>query len=178
MKKYILILSTLVTLGSFNLAHGQQQPAAKEYKVGHVFSITLPGYISKTVGLNDAASIQYKSEVKGLYGYVVTDTKEELKLAEINYISIQEFYYDFMPGFSKDDEKKTIGKPISTAKNGINFIEVDYTFYSKEAEMDIYYLVGIVETKKAFYKVLTWCAAADKARFKAEFQKIMYSVKD
>ncbi len=176
MKKFVPVLLAF-TVGSFNPVYSQP-PAAKEYKVGHVYNITLPSYMTKTVGLNDVASIQYKSEVKGVFGYVVTDSKEDLKLAEINYTSIQEFYDDFIPGFTKDDEKKTLGKPVSSVKNGIKFIEVDYTYYSKEAEMDIYYLVGIVETKKAFYKVLSWCAAADKAKFKAEFQKILYSIKD
>jgi hypothetical protein len=177
MRKIAPVLLSLVMLTCFVSAYSQQ-PTTKEYKVGHVFSITLPTYMSKTIGLNDAADMQYKSEVKDVYGFVVVDAKEELKLAEIKYTSIQEFYDEFIPDFTKDDEKKTIGKPVSSTKNGINFIEVDYTFYSKDAESDIYYLIGIVETKKAYYKVMSWCTAANKAKFKADFQKILYSIKD
>jgi hypothetical protein len=39
-------------------------------------------------------------------------------------------------------------------------------------------LVGIVETKTAYYKVLSWAAAENKDKFKADFQKILYSLKD
>ena len=44
--------------------------------------------------------------------------------------------------------------------------------------MEIYYLVGIVETKTTFYKVLTWTNAKNKEKFKADFQRILYSIKD
>jgi len=156
----------------------QAQPPAKEYKIGQAFNITLPGYLSKTLGLNDAAVVQYKSDEKAVYGFVIQDLKEELKLAGVDYASINAFYEDFMKDFATDEKNKRIGKPLSQTKNGINFIEVDYSFYSEEAKMNIYYLVGIVETKNAYYKVLSWCAAEDKQKFKADFQKILYSVKE
>ncbi len=177
MRKFFSLVLIFLIATSFNKAYSQQ-PTTKVYKVGHVFNITLPVYMTKTVGLNDAANIQYKSEIKDVYGFVIADLKEELKMAEISYTSIREFYDEFIEDFTKDDENKTLGKPVSSVKNGINFIEVDYSFYSKEAESDIYYLVGIVETKTSYYKVMSWCSAANKAKFKADFQKILYSVKD
>jgi hypothetical protein len=39
-------------------------------------------------------------------------------------------------------------------------------------------LVGVVETKTAYYKVLSWAVAENKDKFKADFQKILYSLKD
>ncbi len=170
--------ATLVTAMIFFAGTAFSQQPVKEYKVGHIFTISLPAYMIKTASLNGDASIQYKNEVKEVYGFIIEDLKETLELAELNYSSITEFYDKFMEDFSKDDEKKTISKPIMQTKGGINFIEVDYTFYSKEAESEIYYLVGVVETKTAYYQVLSWCSAADKSKYKADFQKILYSLKD
>ena len=72
------------------------QTKLKEHKAGHCFEIGLPAYMSKTIGLNDASAIQYKSVIKDVYGFVIFDTKEELSIAEMKYASINEFYEDFI----------------------------------------------------------------------------------
>lgn len=173
-----LILSCCLSL-SILAAHAQVQPATmKEYKVGQPFSISLPSYMTKTVGLNSSSAIQFKSEEKDVYGFVIQDSKEEMKLAGVKSGTLMEFYDDFMTDFGKDDQDRKVGTPVKQTKNGLNFIEVDYTYFDKSAEMNIYYFIGIVETKNAFYKVFCWCAATEKAKFKADFQKIFYSVKE
>lgn len=175
MKSKIMILSAtlcLLTINSFS------QTSLKEYKVGHIFYVSLPDYMKKTAGLNSSSAIQYKNSVKDVYGFVIEDYKEELELAEITYTSLNEFYEEFITDFVKDEEKRTVSKPKTQSKGGINFIESDVTYFDKEAEMEIYYLVGIAETKSAYYKVLSWTAATNKDKFKADFQKILYSIKD
>ena len=175
MKKTIIIyIATLLLITATAFA----QTKLKEYKAGHTFTISLPDYMSKTSGLNSASAIQYKSVIKDVYGFVIFDTKEELSLLEMNYSSINEFYEDFIKDFLKDEEKRTLSKTKATKKGETNFIECDITYYDKEAKMDIYYLVGIVETKSSFYKVLSWSASENKDKFKADFQKILYSLKD
>lgn len=67
---------------------------------------------------------------------------------------------------------------FSQKKSDINFIESDFSNYSREAKADIYHLIGIVETKTAYYKVLSYCSLENKAKFKADFQKILCSLKD
>jgi hypothetical protein len=57
-------------------------------------------------------------------------------------------------------------------------VEAEVTYFDKEAEIEIYYLVGVVETKKSFYKVLSWSGADKKNTFKSDFQKILYSLRD
>ncbi len=151
---------------------------SKEYKAGQVFYVSLPEYMSKTIGLNNAASIQYKSEVKDVYGFVIIDPKEDLKLAELNYGSLKEFYDYFINDFLVDEEKRTISEPIYKKNGAINFVECDASYYDKEANIEIYYLVGIVETKENFYKVLSWSSVENKAKFKEDFRKILYSVRD
>ena len=55
---------------------------------------------------------------------------------------------------------------------------MDASYYDKDAKTEIFYLVGIVETSKAYYKVLSWSTVENKDKFKADFQQIMYSIKD
>ena len=154
------------------------QTAMKPYKAGHVFNISLPEYMSETKGINSAAAIQYKSVVKDVYGMVIFDTKHELALADMHYSSINEFFEDFIVDFLKEEEKRTVSKPKTTKKGDVTFMETDVTYYDKDAEAEIYYLVGIVETKNSFYKVISWSAKETKDKFKPDFQKILYSITD
>lgn len=154
------------------------QTKMKEYKAGHTFDISLPDYMSKTAGFNSSAAIQYKNEVKEVFGCVIYDTKEELQYVDMNYASIKEFYDDFIKDFLADEEKKSFSKPLSKKIGEINFIEADAVYFDKEENIEIYYLIGIVETKKSFYKVMSWTSKDKKDTFKADFQKILYSLKD
>jgi len=169
-------VTTLVLALSASFAFSQT--TMKQYTVGHPFTISLPDYMNKTSGVNSDASIQYKNEVKGVYGFVIEDNKEILKLAEINYTSISEFYEDFIKGFIEGEDKVKKSTPIPVKKGEINFIEADVSMYDKDAKMEIYYLIGIVETKTAYYKVLSYCSLEDKAKFKEDFKKTLYSLKD
>jgi len=172
--KITTLLTALILLSITSFG----QAAFKEYKAGHVFSISLPDYMTKTTGLNDVATIQYKNAVKDVYGFVIIDTKEELKMIEMTYSSINEFYDDFIKDFVPE-EKNRVVSPAKYKKIGTtNFAEADLTYYDSEAKADIYYLIGVVETKDVFYKVMSWTTADNKAKFKADFQKILYSIKD
>jgi len=174
MKKFgfTLILCSIIAVASL------AQPTMKEIKVGHEFFISLPDYMNKTSGLNSSSVIQYKSTVKDVYGFVIEDNKEEMALAEFNYSSINEFYEDFIKDFLVDEKKRQITKAVYSKNGEINYAESDATYFDKEAETEIYYLVGIVETKTSFFKVLSWSTAANKDKFKADFQKIVYSLRD
>lgn len=174
--KKIVIISILILIALSNLSISQS--TLKEYKAGHSFKISLPDYMSKTSGLNSSSAIQYKNVVKDVYGFVISDTKEDLALVEMKFSSINEFYDNFIVSFLKDEEKRIIAEPKLSKKNDINFLEVDVSYYDKEAKVEIYYLIGIVETKTAFYKVLSWSTLENKDKFKSDFQKILYSLKD
>lgn len=173
MKKIITTLLLMIaTSNTF------AQTALKEYKIGHVVTLNLPDYMSRTLDLNSDAIIQYKSIVKDVYGFVIEDNKEELALAEMNFSSINEFCEEFAKGFLKDEKKKIFSYPEYKKIGDTNFAEFDATYYDKDAKAEIYYLVGIVETKTAFYKVLSFSSKENKDKFKADFQSILYSIKD
>jgi hypothetical protein len=149
MKKKISIFTmTMVLMTTTTFA----QTELKEYKAGHTFNVSLPDYMTKTAGINSASAIQYKSAVKDVYGFIIFDTKEELGLVEMKYSSTNEFYEDFIKDFLIDEDKRKVSKPLTQKNGDINFIECDVTYYDKDAKTEIYYLVGIVETKTAYYK--------------------------
>lgn len=165
------ILMTATTLG-------QTPSTFKSFKIGLPFYISLPEYMNRTVGLNSSANFQYKSEVKDVYGFVIGDDKDELKLAELNFSTVTEFYNDFMKTFLADVEKKNIGTHAVKKIGDNNFLECDVTYFDNDAGGEIYYLIGIVETKTAFYKILSWALAENKDKFKPDFQNILYSFKN
>ena len=154
------------------------QTTLKEYKVGHVFNVSLPDYMGKTTGLNTSASIQFKNTIKDVYGFVIEDSKEELGLAQLTYTSLNEFYEDFIKNFVKDEEKRNVSKAQSKKVGATNFIECDVSYFDKESKIEIYYFIGMVETSSAYYKILCWSSLENKDKFKADFQKTLYSLKD
>ena len=175
MKKRITILATalfLITLSTF------AQTKLKEVKAGNIFQVSLPEDMMKTIGLNNSATLQYKSTLKDVYGFVIEENKEELILAALNFTSINDFYEDFIKDFLTDEKKRTLANPEYKQIDGINFIENDVTYYDKEAKTEIYYLIGIVETKTTYYKVLSWTTLENKDKFKEDFRKIIYSLRD
>ena len=150
----------------------------KEVKAGHIFYVSLPDYMSRTIGLNNSSTIQFKSVVKDVYGFIIEDFKDDLKLVEMSYGSASEFYDDFIKDFLVGEKNRKVAKPQVKSINGINFVESSVTYYDKEAGGDIYYFVGIAETNSTYYKVLCWAAAENKEKFQADFQKILYSIQD
>jgi hypothetical protein len=173
MKRTISLLCLL--LASTTLL---SQSNFKEQKVGHIFYINLPEYMTKTIGLNSSASIQFKNTVKDVAGFVIEDNKEELRLAELNYSSLNEFYEDFIKNFLEGEDKRAISPPKLNKIGKVSFIESDASYYDKESNLEIYYLVGIAETESAYYKFLCWTSLGNKDKFKADFQKSLYSIKD
>ena len=175
MKQNSLILFLFLALGT-SIAFGQTKFI--QQKAGHIFYLDLPDYMSRTVGLNDVASIQYKNSVKDIYTIAIEDSKEDLALLEIHYASTKEFQEEFANDFLKDEEKRTVSKPIFQTKNNINYAEFEVSYFDKEAQTEIYYVIGIVETKTHFYKILSWTTMENKDKYKADFQKIIYTLKD
>ncbi len=173
MKKiYPILVTILINTMCFS------QTAFKEEKAGHIFYVSLPDYMSKTVGLNTSAMIQFKNTIKDIAGFIIEDNKEELRLAEMNYSSINEFHEDFIKDFLIDEDKRKVSKPQIKKVGETNFMECDVSYYDKDADVEIYYFVGIVETQSAYYKLLCWGALENKEKFKTDFQKILYSLKD
>jgi hypothetical protein len=149
-----------------------------EYKAGHIFYVSLPNYMSKTTGLNDAAVIQFRNSIKDVAGFIIEDNKEELALADMVFSSINDFYDNFIKNFLIGQNERKVSDPLSKTIGETKFIECDASYIDIESKMGIYYFVGIAETKDAFYKILCFGSLENKDNFKADFQKILYSIRD
>ena len=163
------LLLTVLALG---------QTSMKEYKAGHVFYVSLPTYMTKTTGMNDAATIQFKNTAKDVAGFIIEDNKEDLELSEMVFSSIDDFYATFIKDFLSDKKNRKISQPSSQTIGDVKFMECDESYYDKESKLDLNYFVGIAETKDAFYKLICFSSVEDKDKFKADFQKILYSIRD
>lgn len=150
--------------------------AGKEVKAGNEFYLTTPEYMTRTVGLNSSAILQFKNSVKDVYGFIIEDNKSELKVAEMEFTSLDEFYESFIKDFLKDEERRKVSKAITTTKGDVKFVESDVTYFDKDADTEIYYFVGIAETKEAYYKLLCWCTKENKDKFRADFKSILVSI--
>lgn len=175
--KSSLFLASSLAFSLFSSATFSQT-GFKDVKAGFSFNVSLPDYMDKTIGLNDAASIQFKNTVKDIAGIIVVDTKEELQMAEMKYASPEEFYENFAKDFLSDEESKKISKPISKAKGGVNFVEAEASYNDKDLNMELTYFIGIAETPKAYYKLLCWGSTENEKKYKEDFQKILYSLKE
>lgn len=175
MKVKFLLLASIVF---FNTNYLSAQTKMLSMKAGHVFNISLPDYMDKTVGLNDASVFQFKNVIKDLAGFVIVDTKEELSLAEIKFTNTAEYYDNFMEGFLKDTKDRTIGKSSQKKIGELSFIESEASYYDEEIQNTIVYFVGGVETQKSYYKVLIWATKDNFPKYKSDFQKILYSISD
>lgn len=159
-------------------AIGYSQTVFKDYKAGYTFNISLPDYMDKTIGLNDVATIQFKNSVKDIYGFVIVDTKEDLNMVEMHFKNAEEFYDLFIKDFLVDEKKRKISKSEKRTIEGNTYLESDASYYDEEADIDIYYFVGIIETPTSFLKLLCWSSLESKDTYKPDFQKILYSIKD
>jgi hypothetical protein len=176
MNQFKLLISTvLITISTFTAF---SQTPAKEYKAGHVFYVSLPDYMSKTTGVNTSATIQFKNVVKDIAGFIIEDNKEELALAQMSYSSLKEFYDDFIKDFLEGEKKRTISAPVSQIKGEYNFIQCDASYYDKDINSELYYFVGIAETKDAYYKILCFGGIESKEKYKKDFENIMLSIRD
>lgn len=154
------------------------QTNMKNYKAGHAFEVSIPDYMTKTTGLNDDATFQFHNSVKDIAGLIIVDTKEDLELVELKYSNAQEYFESFIDNFLVKQKNRVISAPMIQSFDNVDVIECDASFYSKESKIDIYYLVGVAETKNAFYKLLCFGSLEDKEKYKSDFQKILYSIKD
>ena len=172
--KTTLILTLLLTSSSIF-----SQTKLKEYQAGKVFSVSIPDYLTKAVGYSEIATFQYENLDKGISGNIILDTKEEIKLKEAEYgASINDFYSAYTKEFNLDVEARSFSKAQYKTIGEIKFAESDFSYYDEEAKEEMYCLYGIVETQTSYFIVNSWCLAKDKAKYKSDFQKILYSIKD
>ena len=173
MKKTIIVFN-LILLSLFF----KGQTVLKQYKVGNTLSISAPSYMSKTKGLHPQSTVEFKCDEKDLYTIVLVDTKDELRLKGSKVNTLKKNYDNYIASFPVAEHDRKTSTPIYTKKGASNFVEFEITFYDKDSKVNFYYFIGIVETTKAFYRVISWATIESKVKYKADFQKTLYSLID
>jgi hypothetical protein len=175
MKKVIVLLFASFILPTLKT---MAQPAMREYTVGHVFYVSLPYYMERTAGINAASNFEFKCEDKDAYGFIIEDNKEEMSLMQTHFDSIKEYFDFFIRDFLAGEKNRRIAWPQFRKQGNINYCESEATYYDKDAKEDIYYFIGVAETKTSFYKILCYTSLANKDNLKKDFESILYSLSD
>lgn len=173
MKFKMIFTAMLIVLSS-----SMNYTKANEYKVGNVFYIDLPDYLQKTMGINDDASFQFKNVVKDIYGFVIEDDKENLELLDVKFNNVMEFYEFSIKDLAIENMEPTLGTPVQKTVNNKKYVLNDIVFSEKNSSTGIYYFAAVVETDNTYYQVRCFCDIKDKDKYKADFEKILYSLND
>ncbi|MBS1927093.1 MAG: hypothetical protein IT254_07740 [Chitinophagaceae bacterium] len=173
MKIYATLISFLLLVCHQT---GFSQKTGKEIKVGHIFQVSIPDYMNKTVGLNNVASIQFISPENDVAGFVIEDSKEDLKLADTSFASLKDFYSFFEKDFLSGLSKRTISPIHEFQKNGKNYLEFDASYFDEDLKSEVSYYVCLIEENDYYYKLICWSAGVNKEKFKPDFQKIALSI--
>ena len=147
-------------------------------KTGHVVSFSVPEYMSRTTGVNDASFLQFKSIPKDVYTFMIEDSKEELSIAEMKFTSVMDFYEYFIKDFLISEKKRKVSTPVSLTKDGVSYVQSELTYFDKDAKSDIYYNITIAETEGYFYQILSFTSEENSINVKADLTALGSSLKE
>ncbi len=165
--------------------------AYKTVKADEICEILVPKYFNEIEDINPKAVIQYgyieeedtinKNHIEDeIYVIVLVDYKFELeqifgdtieiKLKEFNQMC-QENLELILEDFSAEYEN-----PKIQTENGVKSIHNE--FLGRLDEYLVYYQIGVFETEKGFYQVLTWTLQEYMNKHKEEMLKMTTSFKE
>lgn len=179
MKITKVILSALFAM--ITMASAYSQTKFTEQKAGHVYYVSVPDYMTKTVTLNDVATLQYINSAKNAYLIVIEDSKEELEMKGVKFASLKDFHDDNIKLLKAEENLPVESKPTEFVVNGNKFYQSELNVNFKEAdnlEVKITYLITYVETKGYYYQILCWSLSSEYKNLVADFKKIAASIKD
>jgi hypothetical protein len=173
------ILLSAISILTF-AAHTTSAQSFKETKVGHVYAISVPEYMTKTTGLNAAASAQYQGLTKDAATLVIDESKESLELESLKFASAQEYFDYLMKTFLQDKEDRYISKSKTFKVGDVTFVQAEASCYLTEQKTKIYYLETIAETPTYFYQILSysWGDKESYEKVKDDLKKIAASLKE
>ncbi|RYU92804.1 hypothetical protein [Emticicia agri] len=175
-KKVFIIFLTLVTVTS-----AYSQTKFTEQKAGHVYHVSIPDYMTKSVTLNDVATMQYINSAKNAYLVIIDDSKEELEMKGIKFASLKEFHDDNIKHLKGEENDPVESKGVEFEANGNKFYQSELSVNFKEKddlEVKITYLITYVETKGYYYQILCWSLTPEYKNLLADFKKIAASIRD
>lgn len=157
------------------------QPTFIEQKAGHIYYVKVPGYMTKTIKLNDVASMQYINSVKNAFMVVIDDSKDELSMKGIKFGNLKDFHDENIKHLRSEENKSIESAPVVFDLKGNKFyqteLQVDFR-ESDDEQVKITYLITYVETKNYYYQILCWSLSSEFKQLLPDFKKIAASIKD
>lgn len=154
------------------------QTSFNRVKTGHTVSFSIPEYMSRTTGINDASFLQFKSIPKDVYTYMIEDSKVELDIVEMKFTSVMDFYEFFIKDFLISEKKRKVSAPVSLTKDGVNYVQSELTYFDKDSKFEIYYNITIAETAGYFYQILSYTSEENSINVKADLTALGSSLKE
>lgn len=159
--KFIIILITLLLLSCKN----NDKPQTAKYK--NLYTLQLPGHLTKTDELNDDASLQYKNEFREFYTIVIHEPKSELNtVLKKNYP--EGFYTPDLKGYTDIlingiDENIIHEEKTTTQPKTINGLPANVAELSGLSDgLEIFIKIAFIEGKDNYYQVMVWTLANKK----------------
>ena len=151
MKK--ILLSTL-----FSLFCSLSLFAQTTLKGAENFSIALPNNWQRTLGANDLASVQWENKTDEIYGYVIFENIDEIKLLELsdditsiaNYADLATNDFSDLPKFKKNTSKR-----FKTTL-GLETEQREISYFNEELNIQIMMLINVYKSEHFIYKMINF----------------------
>lgn len=170
------ILYSLLLIASASISYAQT--SFKDVKVGHIYNISIPSNMYKTVELIDGASFQFMDTIQNAYGYVIEESKEDIKLSGSTILNAKGYFDFIMEDFLIDLKKRKIGLAKTQILNGNTYIQNECSYFDEEDQASYYYYVTIVETGTHYYCLICYTSEDSKDKLKDQFYKIGLTIKE
>ena len=162
----------LIATSATNLS--AQKADFREQKIGHIYHVSIPDYMTRSYSLNDAASLQYLNAARETYVIVIEDSKDHLLEAGIQFKNPQEFYDHFEKTFTDKSSKINGKQQLKINGNPAFQAEITKPFN----EYNVHYLITVIESDTHFYKMLAWTIEDYKDQYLADFKRIANSLRE
>lgn len=134
------------------------------------YSISLPENFRRTVGTNDLATVQWEHQTKELYGYVLFENLEELKLAEIN-SNLAAYAQLALDDFIDQNNFKLIQSHHYKTTLGKETEEREFTYTLDD--LNFHVIITIYKTDQFIYKMINF---STEETFKESKKDITYII--
>jgi len=172
-KRIIIAITALLVVIAANQLIAQEKGFTNK-KIGNIIYVDVPDYMTKTFGLNDVAKVQYANAEKEAYTIIIEEDKEDIKSAGGGFANPQEYFQFFMGSFGIDSIKIISEEPAKSGKFQAYQGQVD----GRVQEMNLFYLITIIESPTHFYNVISWTLFENKDKLINDFKKIASSLKE
>lgn len=160
------------------------------------FDLKVPAPMQEMDGLNQEAIAQYsyveevplennEMEVREHYLIVMMEEKEAIKGYPVELeVDIESYNDDAIESMRKGEriENFTILSQSSEVEkiNDADCIktEIEASIISYSEPVQLYYQLGVFETERAFYQVITWCIGDQRSLFKTDMERIVNSFRE